>query len=339
MSRSHTHKDMRYFSYLHGILSWEHNANSPYDDEAYGPSQAGLYHAHVHALVDADIHAYHRYLLGLQESVWSPSAADTAHHAEDPDHYVQRTHTEAIAAKVAEHKERYCHEIHVVGRDGMLRAEIYTEDICDIQRRTIVGITPSEDEMNELQMCARTQYSTYAYCFAEQPARTEAAIDAIVADMDKFTRYCQDFILEESVVEIAANDIQRCLENRDTLVHLVLPKACECTPEHESLVELIERDCAANHTRLITILGRDNRKDDDSDDDGNDADDHDNDDYDDDDAQDTIEIDFYKSLGYRLLPWRHNIRGYVTIPKELNVYSKHLDGDLFDLDMPYYRDM
>jgi len=175
--------------------------------------------------------------------------------------------------------------------DGILRAEIYNEDICGIQRRVITANTPSEDEMNEWQMCACTQEGISVYSFAAQPARSDAAIDAIIADMDRFTEYCRDFILEESVEEMAANDIQRCLENRETLVHLVFPKACEYTPEHESLLELIEADCSAHHKRRLSILGRDNRNDNDSDDYKNDYDDN----YDDGDLFD-FDQPYYRDL-------------------------------------------
>jgi len=53
-------------------------------------------------------------------------------------------------------------------------------------------------------------------------------------------------------------------------------------------------------------------------------------------ALNTMEIDFYESRGCKLLPWRHNVPGYMTEAKKLNVYCKHLDCVLLDIDSTYY---
>jgi len=56
------------------------------------------------------------------------------------------------------------------------------------------------------------------------------------------------------------------------------------------------------------------------------------------DKQNGEEIEFYASHGYRLLPWRQNVKdGWDS--KQINLYSKHLGGVLFDLDAPLYCDM
>jgi len=323
----------------------------PHVSETYGHSQAfrddvarcvyeqyitGLYSPQLSwqdadALYDTNIYAHDDFLLGLMQIIGTASIVDTSYRDAllRPSSTVECAtgHTKWLDAHNAEnaaHRQRCCHEIHAKGAPGS-KAIIWTEAIDDIQRKLLATCAPCEDEV---------QY------FVGHVPRSDAEIDAIIGDTDALIEYFLTIEPNADDNESAHNDIQRCLENRRTMVYLEIHEASVYKKEHSALLECIEKDCHIRKEMLITIVGQDTEVYDSEDWDENwqdkeelhDANVHR------DDKQNVEEIEFYASHGYRLLPWRQNVKdGWDS--KQINLYSKHLGGALFDLDAPLYCDM